>query len=272
MTQIITFAGRKGGITKTTLTINVGAALAMRGHRVVIVETDGQGSAARLMGIKPYDGFYSIVEDDAEFADVIVKAPKEFAGDVELYFLGSSDAQLEIENSRNVPTAIYNRFQELRGWADFVLVDTSPAINEINSAFMYTSDWLILPTLCERPSIDMLQTKTLVYLENVREIAAEAGLPAAQVLGIVPNRFDAREAGSRVSVGFLQGKYGDKYQVFEIIRNLAVWGKAAIQRTSVPLMTEVDDYNTIRQARAAIGELMPIVHSIEALEKAQVTA
>lgn len=286
MTTIISLMGRKGGITKTTLTANLSAALALRGHSVLAVESDGQGSLSRLMGVKPVDGFYALIAGNAtweglhspgfqyngfDWADVLQQPPLEFAGEaVTLSLLPSSDAQLALENAPNVASEIYARFDELRGHVDYILIDTSPAINEVNNAFLFISDYLLLPTLCEKPSIDMLRSKMFTYVEDVRAQAKAGGYHVPQVLGIVPNRADFRQQVTRQNIGFLQGRHGDEYHVFEPLRDLAAWSKAAQLKRSIFSFAGaggglVDAFKERSQAKQAINELLPIVERIESV-------
>lgn len=265
-TTIYALIARKGGVTKSTLTGNIGAALADMGLRVVLVESDGQSSLSKLCGVQPRNSFYDLIAEDAEFSDrnVMQRVPREFAGDNgEIWIIPSSDQQMKLASWRETGTRIYNRFQELRGWADVVLVDTSPNIDEINNAWFYTADRLILPTLCERLSIDHLREKTMAYIESARAKGEEVGIPAATVHGIVPNRYDKATNVDRVNIGVLQGRHGDDTRIFPLICNAAIWKTASQMSMSISTLKKTrENDNWRQQAKAAYKELLPIVESM----------
>lgn len=280
MTQIIAFIGRKGGITKTTLTANVAAGLAREGKRVVAIETDGQGQLSLRMDVPRHDGFYDLIKGGAAFDDVLISPPETFADERarrgELYIISAADRQSLMYEDETVTAAIYRRFQQLRGHVDYVLVDTSPDVNEINNAWFYTADWLILPTLCEPASIDVLRTQTIKYIEERQRYAQDNALPYARVLGIVPNRYDSRISTQSVCVGILQGRYGERYRVFDVMRNLAAWQTASLMRRSIYTYPESDEFNLLkkgthrREARVTQGEIQSIIDAILKTEDAKV--
>lgn len=266
MTITITIMGRKGGITKSTLAVNIAAGCARAGLRTLLIDADGQGNATESMRIKREDGFYALVLEDAEFNDVIRPVSSEFAGgEYELYCLPSADGMQAVEKHSETPTIVYERFQELRGVMDVVIVDTSPGITEVHSAMYYTSDYVLLPTLCEFASIKSLGT-TLSYLRYAETLGAEQGLPVADVLGIVPNRFSASEKVQQVNLGVIHGKYGKRhggpYEIFPPMRNLTVWNQAAQLRQCIQAYQLTDDYNARRQARVATAEIQPLVQRV----------
>lgn len=265
-TMFYALIARKGGVTKSTLTANIGASLAERGYRVVMVESDGQGSLSSLCGIKPHDGFYQVVAEDREFQDVLVRVPEKFAGSGEIWLLSSHRQNFALAAWEETGSRIADRFNELRGWADFVLIDTSPAADEINGAWFYVADRLILPTLCERLSVDHLRNETLVYIRSAQQQAALHDVPVAQVHGIVPNRYDKATNVDRVNIGILQGRHGDETTIFPLICNAAIWKTAAQLSTSIPVIRDTRYNNGSKwqhQARIAYAELLPVVDSMD---------
>lgn len=277
MTQIIALIGRKGGITKTTLTANIAAGLARQGKRVVAIETDGQGQLSMRMDIQRHDGFYNLIKNGAAFDDVLVSPPESFADERanggELYIISAADLQSLMYEDEGVTGVIYKRFQQMRGHVDYVLVDTSPDVNEINNAWFYVADWLVLPTLCEPASIDTLRLQTVKYIEERQRYAAEHNLPYARILGIVPNRYDSRYIVQSVCVGRLQGWYSDRYTVYDVMRNLATWQTSAFMRRSIYTYADSDELSTAarrvarQDASRAQKELQRVIDGIIGLEQ-----
>lgn len=261
MTQIISIMGRKGGTTKTTVAINLAAACARAGLKTVLVDSDGQGNASSSVRVTPHDAFYKLIAEDQEFVDVLVPVPIEFHGQGELYLLAASNLMRVLESDPATSALIYERFNELRDWADVVIVDTSPGITHVHAGFYYTSDHIVLPTLCEYTSITSL-TSMFDYLQSAQVQGEQAGYASAKVLGIIPNRFSASEKVQQVNIGFIRGRYGEQCEVFPMIRNLTVWNQASQLRESIFVYAPTDDYNARRQARAAAGEMQPLVDRV----------
>lgn len=266
-TVIVAMIGNKGGITKTTTTAHLAAALAALGWRVVVVESDGQGSLTKLMGLKPEDQFYAVMAQNAEWGDALVAAGSGWQSDQgELWLLSSADGNLLLAGDPTTGNRIYERFDELRGWADFVLVDTSPAVNEINNAWFYAADWLLLPTLCERPSLDQLTENTFAYIGAAWRAAAEAGQRAAKVRGIIPNRYMPNTHAQSSNVARLQRLYGNDYRIFPVLRDKPIWNTAANLRMSITALLHDENIGVRRQAMLAETEMQPVVDSLLALQ------
>jgi chromosome partitioning protein len=234
MTTIIASMGRKGGITKTTTIVNLGAALALEGKRVLVIETDGQGNASESMGIAPYDGFKQLIIDEADWQDVIVQVPSLFTGKpTELYLVSAADQTRLVEELKDTPSRMVERCAELRGFFDYVLFDTSPGLTQIHTGCYYAADYLLLPTLCETDSINSL-AKTFEFLDQAR--AAAPGLHVADVMGIIPNRYMKGERTGAFALGRLEeryGEYGRKCHVFPQLRDLMAWGEARRVQKSI---------------------------------------
>lgn len=268
--KIISVNGRKGGIGKTLMAKTLAAACARAGLRTVLVDADGQGNASQGVRVKPHDAFYELVINDAEFGDVLRPVPLEFHGHGELWLLSTWMRQLDLELERSTTARIVERFPELNGWADVVIVDTSPGVTPVHAGFFYTADYVLLPTLCDMPSVTSLNS-TFSYLASAAEAGQAAGYPTAQVLGIIPNCFSGKEKVQQVNLGIVIGRYGERHRVFNVMRNLTVWRQADQLRCSIFMMQEDADYQTRRQSRAAAHEFQPILDAVLSVtEKAHV--
>lgn len=261
---IIALMGRKGGITKTTTATNLAAALALNGLRTVLVDADGQANTTSIVRAKPEPGFFRLLLEDREFAEVLRPVSVEFLGQAaEFYVLPSDDSQRQVEQYDKTAPLIVQRFEELDGWADAVIVDTSPGITEVHAGFYYAADYVLLPTTLEFASVKSLAS-TLTYLTAAQDAGRKANYDTAQILGIIPNRFAAAEKVQQSNVGYLRGKY-EQYTVFPAIRNLTVWNQAAQMRQSIYAYAPEDDYNARRQARIAANEFKPVVDAVMGL-------
>lgn len=260
--QVIAIMGRKGGITKTTVAANLAAGCARAGLRTVLVDADGQASACRMVGVEAEPGFFNLILGDREFNEVLRPVPTKFIGESgECFILPTDDSQRQVEQHSDTAARIYERFQEIRDWADVVIVDTSPGITEVHAGFYYAADYILAPTTLEALSLGSLQ-KTLAYRDEAMARGQKGGYPVAQILGILPNRFVAAEKIEQSNVGFLKGRYSERWTVFEAMRNLTVWKQAGQLKQSIFAYAPKDDYSARRQARTAANEFAPILNSV----------
>jgi cellulose biosynthesis protein BcsQ len=263
MTIIVSVLGRKGGIGKTTLAKNIGAAAALQGYKTVVIDADSQGNAASGMRVQPWDGFKALVLDDAEWDDVLTPVPTEFTGKPVDYLavLPAFNQQLQVEKNDDAPPLIYSRMNELRGVMDVVVCDLPPGISNTHVGLYYASDYVILPTLLEIDSVKSLET-TVGYLDSARVAGEQAGYNVAEVLGIVPNRFAASERVHQVNSGYVRGVWEKRFHVFQPMRDLAVWRRAAQFEMSIYALSEKGVYAERVEARKAIMELGEITSAI----------
>lgn len=271
-TTIISVLSRKGGSTKTTTATTLAVGLALRGLNVLLIESDGQGDASKTVGLEPRDDFYNLVLGDAEFADVIRPVPVKFTGkQVDLAILSAADATRVVEEDKQTPSVMYARFQELRGYYDVVIGDTSPGITNVHSGWYYASDYVLLPTLCETDSVHSIG-KTLSFLAKADEDGRDAGYPAAKVIGILPNRYSKAEKTSQFNLGLIHGMYGRENHVFEHVRDLTAWGTARRENKSIYSLTGGFDRRLQMSLKDARKEFNRVVDYVYALTRNEVTA
>jgi cellulose biosynthesis protein BcsQ len=229
-TIIIAILGRKGGIGKTTIATNLAAALARQGKRVALIETDGQGDSTFSVGLPYANDFASLILDDAEWNEVLQPIPDDFAGEnLDLWILRAHDAQLNVERDLNTSARIVERIKELKGYYDYVIIDAGPNLAETHIGLYYAASHIILPTLVESKAINAVG-RMFNYLDQA---AATSVVPVAKVLGIQPNRFDARHRIQHRLLGYIDGLYLEKAPIFEPLQNLAVWEYASTYNVSI---------------------------------------
>lgn len=255
--KIIAVKGQKGGVGKTTLAVNIAAWLARVGLRTLLVDADKQGNASVSVDIAPHDGLFKLLMEDREFADVLVPVDRKFHGEGELWLLSSWTQNMTLEYDKETPGLIYERFQELEGAMDAVVVDTSPGQTEIHAGLYYCADFVLLPTQLDWMSLYSLGS-SIAFLEVAKVRGEVAGYPSAQLLGIVPNMFMARERVQTENFGWLKGKYDGECRVFDFLRNMTVWRQASAMRQSI-YEFKADDPKASAKARL---ELQPVVDAV----------
>lgn len=209
----IEIVAHKGGVTKTTLAAHLAAGLAATGQRVLLIDTDSQGDAAKVLGAQVRDGLYAWLVHKAAPESVIDFIPNEVysTNDApslgELYLLPSSVQTWSIPVKERDPFVMSERISELAGIFDTVVIDTAPTLSMLDSAVYLSGDAFILATECEYLSMSGVRdTMEQIQKFGARREKHHVG-PASSVLGIVPNKFMARTKNHRANIALLSEDY-----------------------------------------------------------------
>ena len=180
----IAITNQKGGVAKTTTTVNLSASLASMGYRVLIIDMDPQGHAGEHLGVKKEQTILEVLTKQTVIQNNIVKTYKQ-----NLYCL-PSNLQLGQFNQLN-PTqyqyALKAALAEIKGDFDFILIDCQPSLSLLTLNALTASDYVILPVQAEFFALDGLSQ--LVY--TLKEIQNRLH-PTLGVLGILLTMFDRR--------------------------------------------------------------------------------
>ena len=226
MGQVIALANQKGGVAKTTTTLNLGVALAERGKRVLAVDLDPQSNLTMSQGIDPE-------ELDRTMFDVLVhKTPLEEVIqhreiDVAASSIDLAGAELALSSMIGRERALQKAILPLRGTYDFVLVDTPPSLGLLTINALTAADGVIVPVQCE-----YLALRGLIQLENTLTMIRDNLNPDVRIKGILPTMFDGRTLHAREAIEILQENFGDL--VFETrIRKTIRYAEAPVKGTSI---------------------------------------
>jgi chromosome partitioning protein len=224
--QVIALANQKGGVAKTTTTLNLGVALAERGKRVLAVDLDPQSNLTMSQGIDPE-------ELDRTMFDVLVhKTPLEEVIqhreiDVAASSIDLAGAELALSSMIGRERALQKAILPLRGTYDFVLVDTPPSLGLLTINALTAADGVIVPVQCE-----YLALRGLIQLENTLTMIRDNLNPDVRIKGILPTMFDGRTLHAREAIEILQENFGDL--VFETrIRKTIRYAEAPVKGTSI---------------------------------------
>ena len=148
---IISIANQKGGVGKTTLTVNLSATLTMLGKKVLIIDTDPQGNATTsLIGLQDSDiTLLEIVLEDVPVTQGIIEIEKPFGT---MYLLPSPPdlalANIEIESKGNL-NYMKEILQQIKKEFHYILIDTPPSVSSLMLSSLIASDGILVPLQAE---------------------------------------------------------------------------------------------------------------------------
>lgn len=190
--KIISVTNQKGGVGKTTTTINLGAALAELGKRVLIVDLDPQGNASTGLGIEVEERTFTTYElllDDVSLQDVVYKSDHENLFIVPATVdLSSADMELVSNEKRSflLHDALRQPAMTDLGF-DFILIDCPPSLNLMTVNAMVASDSVLIPLQSEFFALEGLSQLML----TIREVRNSANT-SLRIEGVVLTMYDAR--------------------------------------------------------------------------------
>ena len=196
--RIIAVVNQKGGVGKTTTTINLGAALAERGRRVLLIDLDPQGNASTGLGLSQADRThttYDLILDEASLAEVIHKtSTKNLWIAPSTTDLSSADIELVANEKRSFLLFDALRQPEMAEFAfDEILIDCPPSLSLLTVNALVAAHSLLVPLQSQFFALEGLSQLML----TVREVR-QAANPDLRIEGIVLTMYDGRNNLSRM--------------------------------------------------------------------------
>ena len=224
--RVIVFANQKGGVAKTTTTLNLAVAFKEQGFRVLVVDLDPQGNLTMSQGMNPdaiERSMFDVLVHRLPISEIIHTAEV----DVAVSSIDLAGAELALSAMIGRERALEKALLEVRDSYDFIMVDTPPSLGLLTINAFVAATGVIVPVQCE-----YLSLRGLVQLENTLAMVRENLNPDVKIEGILPTMFDRRTLHSREAVEILEESFGDL--VFKTrIRKTVRYAEAPVKGQSV---------------------------------------
>jgi chromosome partitioning protein len=226
MAHVLAFANQKGGVAKTTSTVNLGAALREHDLRVLAVDMDPQGNLTMSQGIDTESlekSMYDVLVHRTPIQDVVYERELDVAAST----IDLAGAEMALATMIGRERALQRALDAVRDQYDYILIDTPPSLGLLTINALTASEGVIVPVQCE-----YLSLRGLLQLEKTLEMIRENLNPDVHIQGILPTLFDARTHHGRESIEVLRENFGDL--VFEtVVRKTIKFAEAPVGGTSV---------------------------------------
>jgi chromosome partitioning protein len=225
-TQVIVLANQKGGVAKTTTTLNLGVAFSEQGFKVLLVDLDPQGNLTMSQGLNPdtiQKSMFDVLVHRLPIEQVIEQ--REVAIAVSSIDLAGADMALASQIGRE--RALEKALAPIKADYDYILVDTPPSLGLLTINAFVAATGVVVPVQTE-----YLSLRGLVQLENTLAMVRENLNPRVEIIGILPTMYDRRVTHSREADEILRENFG-KLVYNTRIRKTIRFAEAPVKGSSV---------------------------------------
>jgi len=224
--QVLSLANQKGGVAKTTTTLNLGVAFAELGHKVLLVDLDPQGNLTMSQGLNP-DTIEQSMFDVLVHRLPIDQVIQHREADIAVSSIDLAGAELALSSQIGRERALEKALAPVRERYDFILIDTPPSLGLLTINAFVASTGVIVPVQTE-----YLSLRGLVQLENTLSMVRENLNPKVEIVGIVPTMYDKRLTHSREADEILRENFG-KLVFNTRIRKTIRYAEAPVKGSSI---------------------------------------
>jgi len=214
--KIVAVANQKGGVGKTTTTINLAASLALAGQEILIIDTDPQGNSTSGLGIAREGGLYDVYSGSADLEQVITPTEVEHLSIVP----SSVDllaVEVELVDRTGRERLLMEQVEKIKGKYRYIFIDCPPSLGLLTLNAMVAAEAIIVPMQCEYYALEGLSSLT-----RTLKLVRGAFNPDLEIEGILLTMYDARNTLSRQVAEELKSHFGDKVYDTVIPRNVTL--------------------------------------------------
>lgn len=205
--KVVAMCNQKGGVGKTTSTINLGAALAEYGRRVLLVDMDPQGALSAGLGVPHYELEKTIhnvlVEPRVSIDDVLLQTRVKYM-DLVPSNIDLSAAEIQLVNEVGREQTLGRALHPVLDRYDYVLIDCQPSLGLLTVNGLACSDGVVIPTECEYFSL-----RGLALLTDTVDKVRDRLNPKLEISGILLTRYDPRTVNAREVMARVVERFGD---------------------------------------------------------------
>ena len=191
MSRVIAIANQKGGVGKTTTSINLSACLAEKGKKVLLIDMDSQGNTTSGFCFEKNEldkTVYEVLREEVSIEEAIIPVEECFEN---LFLIPANrnlaGAEIELVTRENMQHILKKQLEPIKDEYDFIVIDCPPALGMLTVNAMTAADSVLVPIQCEFYALDGLSQ--LIY---TIELIQESLNPDLYIEGVVFTMYDAR--------------------------------------------------------------------------------
>jgi chromosome partitioning protein len=218
VTTVFAIANQKGGVGKTTSSVNLAASLAATKKKVLLVDLDPQGNATSGSGVDKHEAEYTIYDvlvDDLSMEKAISDTPEASGFDLVPANGDLTAAEVQLLDMKMKEFRLRNALARVRDNYDFILIDCPPSLNMLTVNALTAADSVIVPIQCEYYALEGL-TALLNTIEKISTVLN----PKLHIGGLLRTMYDPRNSLSNDVSNQLISHFGEKVYRTIIPRNV----------------------------------------------------
>ena len=218
MTTLFAVANQKGGVGKTTSSVNLAASLVATRKKVLLVDIDPQGNATSGSGVDKHEPEYTVYDvliDDLPAEKAIVSTPEESGFDLLPANGDLTAAEVRLLDLKMKEFRLRNALARVRNRYDYIVVDCPPSLNMLTVNALVAADSVIVPIQCEYYALEGVSA-LMRTIEKIRSVLN----PKLHIGGVLRTMYDPRNTLSNDVSNQLINHFGDKVYRTVIPRNV----------------------------------------------------